>query len=150
MAAQDTFCGRSFVDTSMSEWTDGLAPRSRSQPRYEVGFGHQTGLIGLGPLRIFSAVTSQGEFQFPDGPEPSMHPPDPRAGFYREVTAVWHLPLGERVRVLLRGHDFPEAAGHLELVRAPGLPLNAHEPLQLTAGSIAFVSTQVEAWSLLD
>lgn len=91
----------------------------------------------------------QNEFLFPDGPEPSVQLPDPRAGFYGEVAQVWNLPLGERVRVLLRDHDFPEAAGRLELERAPDLPLNPKESLRLSAGGIAFLSTQVRGWSLL-
>lgn len=92
----------------------------------------------------------QSEFLFPDGPEPGLQLPDPRAGFYREVVDVWHLPLGQPVRVRLRGHDFPEVSGRLELERAPDLPLNPREPLQLSAGGIAFLSTQVQAWTLLD
>jgi hypothetical protein len=95
------------------------------------------------------SLPQQNEFLFADGPAPELHPPDPRAGFYREVSDLWHLPLGERVRVLLRGHDLPEAAGRLELERAPDLPLNAREPLHLSAGGVSFLNTQVESWSLL-
>ena len=91
----------------------------------------------------------QSEFLFPDGPGPDLHLPDPRTGFYSEVAQVWRLPLGQPVRVLLRGHDLPEVAGRLELERAPDLPLNAREPLQLFAGGVAFLSTQVQAWSLI-
>ncbi len=91
----------------------------------------------------------QNEFLFPDGPEPSLQLPDPRAGFYGEVAEVWHLPLGQPVRVLLRGHDLPEVAGRLELERAPDLPLNSREVLQLSAGGITFLSTQVQGWTLL-
>lgn len=95
------------------------------------------------------SLPQQHEFLFADGPAPELHPPDPRAGFYREVSDTWHLPLGERVRVLLRGHDLPEAVGRLDLERAPDLPLKAREPLQLVVGRISFLSTQVESWSLL-
>lgn len=95
------------------------------------------------------SLPHQNEFLFADGPVPEMALPDPRAGFYREVSDLWHLPLGERVRVLLRGHDLAEAAGRLELDRAPDLPLNAREPLHLVVGRISFLSTQVESWSLL-
>jgi len=91
----------------------------------------------------------QSEFLFPDGPNSDLHLPDPQAGFYREVAQRWHLPLGERVRVVLQGHDFPEAVGRLELERAPDLPLNPREPLHLSAGDITFLSTQVQAWSLI-
>ena len=91
----------------------------------------------------------QSDFLFADGPIPEMHPPDQREGFYREVAAIWNLPLGEKVRVLLRSHDLPEISGRLELTRAPDLPLNVKEPLQLAAGGVAFLSTQVQAWSLL-
>ena len=94
-------------------------------------------------------MENQSDFLFADGPIPEMHPPDPRLGFYREVAEVWNLPLGEVVRVMLRAHDLPEVTGRLELNRAPDLPLKAKEPLQLTAGGVAFLSTQVQAWSLL-
>jgi hypothetical protein len=94
-------------------------------------------------------MENQSEMLFADGPNPMLHAPDPRAGFYREVAEVWHLPLGERVRVLLKGHDLPEVAGCLELVRAPDLPLNAREPLQLSVSGVPFLSTQVQSWSLI-
>lgn len=92
----------------------------------------------------------QNEFLFPDGPVPSVQLPDPRAGFYGEVARVWSLPLGEPVRVLLRGHDLLEVSGLLELERAPDLPLNPRAVLQLSAGGIAFLSTQVQGWTLLE
>ncbi|MBI2496666.1 MAG: hypothetical protein HYV75_01625 [Opitutae bacterium] len=95
------------------------------------------------------SLSQQDELLFADGSAPELHPPDPRAGFYREVTDIWQLPLGERVRVLLRGHDLAEAVGRLELERAPDLPLNGRVPLHLTAGGVSFLSTQVESWSLL-
>ena len=95
-------------------------------------------------------MADQSEFLFFDGPDSEVQLPDPRAGFYREVAEVWHLPLGERVRVLLKKHDLPEVAGCLELVRAPDLPLNAREPLQLSASGVLFQSTQVQSWSLVD
>ena len=95
-------------------------------------------------------MEKQPEFLFPEGPVPSAELPDPRAGFYSEVAEVWHLPLGQRVRVLLKGHDLPEVSGRLELERAPDLPLNPREPMQLSAGGVAFRSTQVNSWSLID
>jgi hypothetical protein len=91
----------------------------------------------------------QSEFLFADGTALASQPPDPRTGFYREVEQVWHLPLGQSVRVLLRGHDLSEVSGRLELERAPDLPLNPREPLQLSVGGVAFLSTQVQAWSLI-
>ncbi len=93
-------------------------------------------------------MENQSDFLFADGPMPKFHPPDPRDEFYREVAAVWNLPLGEKIRVLLHAHDLLEISGRLELTRAPDLPLNAKEPLQLTAGGVPFLSTQVQAWSL--
>lgn len=92
----------------------------------------------------------QSEFLFADGPSPALQPPDPRAEFYREVDEVWHLPLGRRVRVVLREHDLPEVSGRLELERAPDLPFDPRESLQLSVGGVAFRSTQMEAWSLSD
>ena len=94
-------------------------------------------------------MENQNEFLFADGPVPDLLLPDPRSAFFSEVSAVWHLPLGQKIRVLLKGHDFPEVAGRLELARAPDFPLNVREPLHLSVGGITFLSTQVESWSLL-
>jgi len=95
-------------------------------------------------------MDQQNEFLFADGAEPILAMPDPRAGFFLEVSQIWNLPLGQRARFELRGHDLPEISGRLELARAPDLPLNAREVLQLSVGRIAFKSTQVQGWSLLD
>lgn len=94
-------------------------------------------------------MEKQPEFLFPEGPAASVELPDPRAGFYGEVAELWHLPLGQRVRVLLKSHDLPEVSGLLELERAPDLPLNPREPLQLSVGGIRFGSTQVNSWTLI-
>lgn len=51
--------------------------------------------------------------------------------------------------MLLWQHDLAEATGRLELARAPELPLNPREPLQLSVGGVVFLSTQVQAWSLI-
>lgn len=94
-------------------------------------------------------MEQQGEFLYADGAEPIMDVPDPRSGFYAEVTELWGLPLGQSVRLLLKGHDVPEVSGRLELNRAPDLPLSSREPLHLSAGGVLFLSTQVQAWSLI-
>ncbi len=95
-------------------------------------------------------MDQQNEFLFADGAEPLIAIPDPRAGFYREVAQIWNLPLGQRARLELRDHDLSEISGRLELERAPDLPLNPREPLQLSVGGIIFRSTQVKSWSLVD
>jgi hypothetical protein len=94
-------------------------------------------------------MEAQAEFLYADGVDPKLAPPDPRENFYREVAAVWSLPLGERVRVALHHHDLPEVSGRLELAGAPDLPLNAHEPLRLQIGQITFLSPQIQNWTLL-
>jgi hypothetical protein len=94
-------------------------------------------------------MENQSDFLFADGPVPDLLLPDPRSAFYGEVAAVWNLPLGQKIRVLLKGHDFPGVAGCLELSHAPDLPLNVREPLQLSVGGITFLSTQMASWSLL-
>lgn len=91
----------------------------------------------------------QDEFLFPEGLAPSIELPDPRASFYSEVAEVWHLPLGQRVRIELHGHELPEISGHLELIRAPDLPLNSRESLILCVENITFRSNQVKSWSVL-
>jgi len=93
-------------------------------------------------------MEKQNEFLFSEGAASEFFPPDPRGGFYREVAAVWRLPVGEHVRILLRDHDVPEMAGRLELERAPDLPLNAREALRLSAGGVFFRSTQILSWSI--
>lgn len=93
-------------------------------------------------------MASQGEFLFADGPVPELHPPDPRAAFYEEVSAAWQIPVGQKVRVDLRGHNFSDLQGRLDLSRAPDLPLDPRQPLALRIGTIEFSSIQVAAWSL--
>ncbi|HEY4245616.1 MAG TPA: hypothetical protein VGM64_02105 [Lacunisphaera sp.] len=93
-------------------------------------------------------MEKQNEFLFSEGPTSEFFPPDPCGGFYREVATIWQLPVGERVRVLLRDHDVAEIAGRLELEHAPNLPLNARESLGLMAGGVSFRSTQILSWSI--
>jgi hypothetical protein len=93
-------------------------------------------------------MEKQNEFLFGDGPAPEFIPLDPLGAFYREVAAIWQLPVGDRVRVFLRDYDLSEVAGRLELEHAPDLPLNAREPLRLLAGGVSFRSTQILSWSI--
>lgn len=90
----------------------------------------------------------QNEFLFSNNPAPELFPPDPRGGFYREVAAVWQLPVGEHFHILLRNHDVSEVTGRLEPERVPDLPVNAREPLRLPAGAVSFRSTQTLSWSI--
>lgn len=90
----------------------------------------------------------QQEFLFAEGPMPHLHPPDPRSGFYSEVSALWQLPVGRMVRVDLRGHDLPGLHGLLELSRAPDLPLDRRQPLILRIGDVEFSSQHIAGWSL--
>ena len=93
-------------------------------------------------------MEAQDEFLFADGPAPEPHPLDPRAGFYEEVSALWEIPLGQRVHVALREHNLADLDGRLELARAPDLPLDRREVLALRIGTIEFSSRQIIAWSL--
>jgi hypothetical protein len=93
-------------------------------------------------------MEEQSEFLFAGGPVPELHPPDPRAGFYGEVSAAWQIPVGQIVHVDLRGHNFSDLQGRLELSRAPDLPLDPRQPLSLRIGNIEFSSAQLAAWSL--
>lgn len=94
-------------------------------------------------------MESQQDFLFADGPAPELHPPDPRSNFYADVAALWQLPVGQRVRVDLTGHQFAELSGRLELARSPDLPLDCRETLALRIGSIEFSHRQIATWSLL-
>ena len=93
-------------------------------------------------------MESQDKFLFADGPVPELHPPDPRTPFYDDVSAAWQLPVGQNVHVDLRGHNFSDLRGRLELSRAPDLPLDPRQTLALRIGTIEFSSSQLVAWSL--
>ena len=93
-------------------------------------------------------METQEEFLFADGPAAEFHLPDPRSDFYEEVAALWQLPVGQLVHVALRGHNFSDLQGRLELSRAPDLPLDRREALALRIGTIEFSSRQIIAWSL--
>jgi hypothetical protein len=58
-------------------------------------------------------------------------------------------PLGQMVRVDLRGHDFPDLRGRLELSRAPDRPHDPRQPLTLRISTVEFTSRQIAARSLL-
>ncbi len=90
----------------------------------------------------------QGEFLFADGAAPELHVPDPRSGFYEEVSALWQIPVGQMVQVDLTGHNLSHLEGRLDLAHAPELPLNRREALALRIGTIEFSQRQVSAWSL--
>ena len=92
-------------------------------------------------------MESQQEFLFADGPAPQMHPPDPRSGFYAEVSATWQLPMGQIVRVDLKEHDLASLQGLLELSHAPDLPLDQRQPLVLRIRGVEFSSQQIAAWA---
>ena len=91
----------------------------------------------------------QSELLFGEGAAPAMHLPDPNSGFFAEVSAAWHLPVGQPVRVTLQSHSFDDLRGRLELARAPDLPLDFRQPLFLRIGTIEFSSRQIVAWSLI-
>ena len=93
-------------------------------------------------------MESQQDFLFADGPASEFQLPDPRSGFYAEVAALWEIPVGQIVHVALRGHQFADLHGRLELDRAPDLPLDRREALALRVGPIEFSSRQIVAWSL--
>lgn len=93
-------------------------------------------------------MEAQSEFFFAAGVEPEIHLPDPRSGLYEEIAALWQIPVGEMVHVDLTGHQFSDLRGWLELARAPGLPFDVRESLQLRIGTIEFNSRQIVGWSL--
>jgi hypothetical protein len=94
-------------------------------------------------------MAHQQEFLFAGGPTPQLHPPDPRSGFYDEVSNGWQLPVGRVVRVDLKDHDLPSLQGLLELSRAPDLPLDPRQPLALRIRSVEFSSRQIAAWAIV-
>ena len=90
----------------------------------------------------------QSELLFGEGAAPTMHLPDPNSGFFAEVSAAWHLPIGQPARVTLHSHSFDDLRGRLDLARAPDLPLDPRQPLALRIGTIEFTSRQIVSWSL--
>jgi len=94
-------------------------------------------------------MEQQQEFLFADGPAPHLHPPDPRSGFYGEVSTAWQLPVGRVVRIDLHDHDLPSLQGLLELARAPDLPLDSRQPLVLRIAGVEFSSRQIAAWTIV-
>lgn len=93
-------------------------------------------------------MENQGEFLFADGAAPELHVPDPRSGFYEEVSALWQIPVGQFVHVNLTGHNLSHLQGRLDLARAPELPLDRREVLLLRISTIEFSLRQVSSWSL--
>ena len=93
-------------------------------------------------------METQEQFLFADGPAPELHMPDPLSDFYDEVASAWQIPVGQKVHVALREHNFADLDGRLELARAPDLPLDQRTPLDLRIGTIDFSSTQIVAWAL--
>lgn len=94
-------------------------------------------------------MDDQGEFLFADGPVSEIHLPDARSGLYEEIGTLWQIPVGQVVHVDLEGHQLSDLQGRLELARAPSLPLDVRESLQLRIGTIDFNSRQVVGWSLV-
>lgn len=90
----------------------------------------------------------QDEFLFADGAAPELHTPHPLADFYVEVASLWNMPLGQPVHIALKSHQHFELRGLLELSRAPNLPLDRAQPLELRIGAVEFTSRQVVGWSL--
>ena len=76
------------------------------------------------------------------------HLTDPLGDFRERVSALWHLPLGQTVRVDLRDCELPWLQSRLELAQAPDLPLDPRQALVLRIGTIEFSSRQIVAWAL--
>jgi hypothetical protein len=93
-------------------------------------------------------MEEQADFLFADGLAPEMHLPDPRSGLYEEIATLWRIPVGQIAHVELRGHNFSDLQGRIELSRSPDLPLDRRETLALRIGTIEFSSRQIVAWSL--
>jgi hypothetical protein len=66
-----------------------------------------------------------------------------------EVSAVWGLPIGRRVRVELRQHAVPGLVGSLQIAGLPPLPFDQRQFLRLRIGHEEFTSHQIVAWSVL-
>jgi hypothetical protein len=86
----------------------------------------------------------QGEFLFVDGWTPPAGSDGAIPSLDNEIAAVWHVPLGHRVRVVLRDHDMPSAEGLLEAAAAPEFPFNSHRLLHLRIRHVEFTNRQIE------
>ena len=92
--------------------------------------------------------SDQLEFLLVGAADGMAHLADPLGDFREHVSALWHLPLGQRVRVDLRDCELPWLQGRLELAQAPDLPLDTRQALMLRIGTIEFSSRQIVAWAL--
>lgn len=90
----------------------------------------------------------QMEFLLVGAADGLAHLADPLGDLRERVSALWHLPLGQRVRVDLRDCELPGLEGRLELAQAPDLPLDPKQALALRIGTIEFSSRQIAAWAL--
>jgi hypothetical protein len=73
---------------------------------------------------------------------------DPLGDLRERIGQLWDLPLGERVRLDLRDHQFPWLEGRLDLAQAPDLPLDPRQMLRLRIGAVEFSHRQIVAWAL--
>jgi hypothetical protein len=66
-----------------------------------------------------------------------------------EITAVWGLPLGQRVEVCFKGGQRSAVTGTLILLRAPDYPWDRLHPLQLSIAGLVFSSRDIERWTAI-
>lgn len=90
----------------------------------------------------------QLEFLLVGAADGTAHLADPLGDFRKRISVLWHLPLGQQVRVDLRDCELPWLQGRLELAQAPDLPLDPRQALVLRIGTIEFSSRQIVAWAL--
>lgn len=95
-------------------------------------------------------MNEQGEFLFADGSSPELHLVHPLDDLIREISSLWGLPIGQRLRVGLTDPSLPILEGPLELRRAPDLPLNVRQVLALRIRGIDFQSRQIAWWTRLE
>ncbi|SRR5258708_3984710 len=74
---------------------------------------------------------------------------DPLGELKQSVSALWKIPLGQRVRVDLRDCEVSWIEGRLELAEAPDLPLDPRQVLALHIDMIYFSGRQIIAWASL-
>lgn len=96
-------------------------------------------------------MESQNEFTFAlnetDGPS-AARAEDP---LIADISAVWRLPIGQKIKIQLRDQEnLSEITGKLELTRAPELPFDPRETLQLRIRGYAFSSRAIVAWTLVE
>jgi hypothetical protein len=93
----------------------------------------------------------QQEFLLSTGDSPQFGLPRCDDPLVSDITRVWGLPIGRKVRIHLKdGENLPLLDGILELASAPDLPFDARQPLNLRVRGYEFSSRAIAGWATVE